>query len=199
MTADNQLFTADGQRLYLTGEERNAFITAAQNQKREVRTFCHVLAYAGCRISEALALKPERVDFSNKTLIVETLKKRRSGVYRAVPVPPDLLDSLDMVHGLREAHGRQKRAELTIPLWGWSRAKAWYTVKAVMDEAKIQDGAHKMPKGLRHAYGIHALNSGVPLNLLSKWMGHASMEVTAIYANAVGEEQQNIAARMWSV
>jgi hypothetical protein len=29
-------------------------------------------------------------------------------------------------------------------------------------------------------------------------MGHASLEVTAIYANALGEEQRNIAARMWT-
>jgi integrase/recombinase XerD len=34
--------------------------------------------------------------------------------------------------------------------------------------------------------------------MLSKWMGHSIMEITAIYANAVGEEQQAIAARMWS-
>jgi integrase/recombinase XerD len=29
-------------------------------------------------------------------------------------------------------------------------------------------------------------------------MGHASLEVTAIYANALGAEQRNIAARMWT-
>lgn len=29
------------------------------------------------------------------------------------------------------------------------------------------------------------------------WMGHASLEVTAIYANALGAEEQGIAARMW--
>ena len=28
-------------------------------------------------------------------------------------------------------------------------------------------------------------------------MGHTSLEVTAIYANALGEEQYSIAARMW--
>ncbi|MCG6863173.1 MAG: hypothetical protein LJE70_18175 [Chromatiaceae bacterium] len=27
--------------------------------------------------------------------------------------------------------------------------------------------------------------------MLSKWMGHASLEVTAIYANALGEEQRS--------
>jgi hypothetical protein len=29
-------------------------------------------------------------------------------------------------------------------------------------------------------------------------MGHASLDVTAIYANALGEEQRKIAARMWT-
>jgi integrase len=197
MSLDNPLFSPDGKRLYLTADERTAFIDASQKAKRGVRTFCTILAFTGCRVSEALALTPERLDFSGKAVIFETLKKRKSGIYRAVPVPPDLLDSLDMVHGVREIQSGQKKAALTKPLWRWSRSKAWYLVKTIMEDAKIQDGAHKMPKGLRHAYGIHALNSGVPLNLLSKWMGHGSLEVTAIYANAVGEEQHNIAARMW--
>ena len=74
---------------------------------------------------------------------------------------------------------------------------AWRRVKEVMRDAGIEDGPHACPKGLRHGYGIHAMSSGVPLNMLSKWMGHASLEVTAIYANALGEEQQEIAARMW--
>ena len=52
------------------------------------------------------------------------------------------------------------------------------------------------PKGLRHEYALHALSKNVPLNMVSKWMGHSKMEPTAIYANAVGEEQQSIAARM---
>jgi hypothetical protein len=33
--------------------------------------------------------------------------------------------------------------------------------------------------------------------MLSKWMGHADIKTTAIYANALGEEQRAIAARMW--
>jgi site-specific recombinase XerD len=67
-----------------------------------------------------------------------------------------------------------------------------------MAEAGIREGSHRVPKGLRHGYAIHALNKGVQLNLVSKWMGHAKLETTAIYANAIGEEQQSIAARMWS-
>jgi integrase/recombinase XerD len=44
---------------------------------------------------------------------------------------------------------------------------------------------------------VAAVSAGVPLNLVQKWLGHAQLTTTAIYADAVGEEEQNIAARMW--
>jgi hypothetical protein len=40
------------------------------------------------------------------------LKKRRRGVFRAVPVPPELLDTLDMVHGIREAQRAVSQFEI---------------------------------------------------------------------------------------
>jgi integrase len=189
------LHDATGHRLYLTAEERAAFLVAARQFPREVRTFATVLHDTGCRVSEALALTPEQIDFSSKAVVFETLKKRKRGVFRAVPVPDDTLDLLAMVHGLRERKNKQQKGA---PLWPWSRATAWRRMLEVMDAAKIKDGPQKCPKGLRHGYGVHAINRHIPLNLLSKWMGHAPLEVTAIYANALGEEQRNIAARMWT-
>jgi integrase len=100
-----------------------------------------------------------------------------------------------MVHDIRK---KQRGKHKAAPLWPWHRATAWRRVLEVMDAAKITDGPHKCPKGLRHGYGVHAINKAVPLNMLSKWMGHSSLEITAIYANALGEEQRNIAARMWA-
>jgi integrase len=192
------LYDALGRRLYLTPGEREAFLRTALGQDRLIRTFCSLLYYTGCRVSEALHLTPRRVDFADQVVIVESLKKRRKDVYRAIPVPPALLDTLDMVHGLKETQRRGRRHELDRPLWSWSRTTAWRRVVAVMTQADIAAGPHRVPKGLRHGYAIHALNTGVPLNMLSKWMGHSIMEITAIYANAVGAEQQAIAARMWS-
>ncbi len=193
-----ELFDTQGRRLYLTEEERTAFLEAAKDAPREVRTFCLVLAFTGCRISEALALTPKSFDFSGKAIVFETLKKRRKGVYRAVPVPAEALDTVHMAHGIRATGRRRKRAQGEYRLWNWSRTTAFRRVKEVLEAAGIADGPHKCPKGLRHGYGVHAISSGVPLNMLSKWMGHASLEVTAIYANALGEEQHNIAARMWT-
>jgi len=38
---------------------------------------------------------------------------------------------------------------------------------------------------------------GVPLHMVSKWMEHATKATTASYCNAMGEEQQTRAVRMW--
>ena len=83
-----ELFDQAGNRKYLTQDERKAFLKAADRAPREVRTFCHLLHFSGCRISEALALTGDRVDFTNGAVTFESLKKRRGGVYRSAPVPP---------------------------------------------------------------------------------------------------------------
>jgi integrase len=97
------LHTADGARKYLTRGERGAFVRAAELTDRQVRTLCMTLAYAGCRLSEARALTVDRVYLWAGALVLESLKKRRSGIYRAVPVPPVLLEALDLGFGRHSA------------------------------------------------------------------------------------------------
>jgi site-specific recombinase XerD len=58
-------------------------------------------------------------------------------------------------------------------------------------------GPKASPKGLRHGFAVGALHSGVPINFVRKWLGHARLSTTEIYAEAVGEEEQAIAARFW--
>jgi len=68
------LHTSDGARKYLTAGERDAFLRAAEQSDRQARTLCMTLAYAGCRLSEALALTVDRVDIGAGVLVFETLK-----------------------------------------------------------------------------------------------------------------------------
>src|SRR5215471_4215648 len=68
------LYDALGRRLYLTPGEGEAFLRTALGHDRPVRTFCSVLYYTGCRISEALHLTPRRVDFADQVIVVESLK-----------------------------------------------------------------------------------------------------------------------------
>jgi integrase/recombinase XerD len=170
-------------------------LRAADDAEREVRTFCATLAYTGCRISEALALTADRVDLKDGTLIFESLKKRRAGVYRPVPVPPALIDALNMVHDIRAAQKRRDRGR-AVRLWPWARNTAWRHVGAVMKAARIK-GPHATPKGLRHGFGIKAVTSGVPLNTLQQLLGHAQLSTTSIYADAMGPEKRQLVERMW--
>ena len=190
-----RLHTSEGARKYLTAGERAAFLRAAERADRSVRTLCMTLAYAGCRLSEALALTADRVNLAAGVLVFESLKQRRSGVFRAVPVPPALLDALNLVHGIRERQARRGKGR-GIRLWPWSRMTGWRAVHAVMAAAGL-DGPHASPKGLRHGFGVAAVSAGIPLNLVQKWLGHAQLTTTAIYADAVGAEEQDIARRMW--
>jgi hypothetical protein len=48
----------------------------------------------------------------------ESLKKRRKGVYRAVPACPALLDALDLVHGICKAQAKKDGGNHT-RLWTW--------------------------------------------------------------------------------
>jgi hypothetical protein len=90
------LYDARGHRKYLTTAERTAFLTAAEETPREVRTLCSLLAHTVCRLSEALWLTADRVDLRAEFIVFATLKKRRPGVYRALPVPHVLVDMLDL-------------------------------------------------------------------------------------------------------
>jgi integrase/recombinase XerD len=55
----------------------------------------------------------------------------------------------------------------------------------------------RLPQGPAARLRRQAVSRGIALNMVQKWLGHAQLTTTAIYANAVGEEEQSIAARMW--
>src|SRR4051812_42563424 len=97
------LYDTKGSRKYLNQQERQSFEQAAKEDEREVRTFCLMLLYSGCRISEALELTVKNIDFSSKSVTFRTLKKRGDKkVYRSVPLPDYFLDELNLVHNLKK-------------------------------------------------------------------------------------------------
>ena len=141
-------------------------------------------------------MTPERIDLSDNQVIFRSLKKRREDVYRAVPAPPDYIDSLQRTFSLRRAQKRQNAK--SVRLWPWHRQHGWSLIKEIMLAADIAEGPHRTAKGLRHAYGIHAISKGVPVTAVQKWLGHAQLSTTAIYVDFVGAEASDLAARMWS-
>ena len=158
--------------------------------RAHLRTLCLVLAYTGTRISEALQLRGDAINVAGGFIAVRSLKKRGKIMIREIPVPSDLLNDLARTHALSN-EGRDQR------LWRLWRSRAWQLVKQIMHAAGIAPGIHATPKGLRHGFGIHAIQSDVPINLVQRWLGHARLETTAIYLEAMGVEERRIASRMW--
>ena len=192
----NELFTSEGKRKYLTAQERTDFLAAAALQERgEVRTFCMVLAYTGCRISEALELSFDRIDFAAKAVTFRTLKQREKVVFRSVPVPDELLEALELVHSIKKQRRRKGQGE-GVRLWHWGRTQGTKHICRVMADAGIT-GPHATPKGLRHGFGVSAAEHTRNPRMVQKWLGHKHLETTAIYMDVVGKEERELAARMW--
>ena len=187
-----KLYSDAGERLYLTASERERFEITSKQMDRETMTFALVLLYTGCRISEALALKVKHIDLENNSIRIESLKKRKKGIFRSIPVPEKLIESLNLVHALREA--KNKNAFI----WSFSRMTGWRKITEIMSMANVT-GPQASPKGLRHGFGVYAIaDCEIPLNMVQKWLGHSEIKTTAIYANAVGKEERDIANKMWN-
>lgn len=194
-------FTHDryGNRKYVNTKERRKFLKAAKRHpSQHVFTFCAVMVFSGARISEVLALTPRLVDIDDGVVVIRTLKKRRdtndAPVYRAIPLPPALIDHLDAVHAISAAQGDPELIDTRI--WPWCRTTAWRRIKDVMHEAGIT-GVRAVPKGLRHGYAVGALCEGVNDLSVMKLLGHARLETTRIYSDAVGDEARAITKKIW--
>jgi site-specific recombinase XerD len=145
-------------------------------------------------VSEVLALTASSFQVDRGIVAIQTLKRRRHHV-REVPMPPSLVKALDCHFGISAAQHHEDTARLR--LWPRHRATAWRTVKHAMVLSRVV-GRGACPRGLRHSFGVGTLQTGVPINLLQRWLGHARLSTTAIYAAVSGPEEISFAARFWN-
>ncbi|WP_299829315.1 tyrosine-type recombinase/integrase [uncultured Roseobacter sp.] len=185
-----RLYNQRNERLYLNASELARFIDAALRAPIRQRSFALTLAYTGVRLSEARILRGDAIQLEERILSVQTLKQRGKHVIRELPMPAKLAAEFSLAATASDAllwhEGGNPVPRITAYRW----------IKAVMREAGIT-GPKACPKGLRHAYGTRAILSGVPLHMLQLWMGHTSMQTTAIYATVVGRDQLVLSDRMW--
>ena len=181
-------------RKYLTANELARFMTSARKaEEPEIQTFALTLAYTGCRVSEALAVRVCDVDLQQSIVRFCTLK-RRSEVWREVPISQEFARELELTHQLRKNMNIKRMR--TSYLWHFSRSTAYRKVTELMRDANIE-GPQATPKGLRHAFGIAAVEAGIPLPTIAALLGHAYITTTAIYTTAIGKEARDQLQKMW--
>ena len=181
------LYDLRGNRKYLNTEERKRFFSAIQDLCVGDYLFCALLFWTGARFSEVYNLRKVQIDISEEKVVIETLKRRQKGIYRCVPIPTSLVKILNQ---------QIKQLEHDQFLFNASKRTYARRVKNVMNQSSII-GTQACPKGLRHSYAINAISNGVPLTLVKKWMGHASIQTTEIYLDIVGIEEREFAEKMW--
>lgn len=185
--------SAAGGRKYLNRDERRRVLAASATLEIRPALFVLALAWTGARVSEILALTPRAIQVERSLISIVTLKRRRWAV-REVPIPPELMQALAREFSLLDA--QQIVEPCNDRLWPMHRVTAWRIVKRVMAVAKVS-GRGACPRGMRHAFGVGIVQAGVPITLLQRWMGHARLSTTAIYATACGPEELAMAKKFW--
>ncbi len=96
--------------------ERERFLQSINSlENLSHRLFCEVLHWTGARVSEALAVTRQHINFERQTTTFRTLKKRKltrkgelkAPVFRQVPVPEVLLNVFDYYFKLRQRQTRR--------------------------------------------------------------------------------------------
>jgi len=192
-TQEFSLYSPNGARKYLNRDERQRVLAEMAKLPPDRALFCLTLAWTGARVSEVLALTPSSFQIERGIVAVRTLKRRKPHV-REIPIRPDLTALIDRHFRISTTSRDPQTADSR--LWPWHRTTAWRIIKHVMDRLQVR-GRQASPRGLRHAFGVGTLQAGVPLNLAQRWLGHAKIDTTAIYAEACGPEEAAFANQYW--
>ena len=172
---------------YLEAEEVNAIIRLAPNPKAKLLMLEQWRA--GLRVSEALDLEVRdlSLESAHPTLRVRSGKGGKS---RLVPVHPELHSAL--TSALSYGSVRQGRIVEAHPATAWRWVQA--AVKRAEEMGTIAPGKRIGTHTLRHSYARHYLLNGVPINHLSRWLGHSSIQTTLIYLELVPYPTGSVAA-----
>ena len=162
---------------YLEATEVAALISCCPKDDPRHSLLILVQWRAGLRRAEACALAREDLFLEGET---PTLKVRqgKGKKARVVPVHVELRDALAAY-----VWARGKISSKT--LLGVSGSQAWRWVIAARDEAMkrglIPAGCRIATHTLRHSAARHWLASGVPINVVSRWLGHSTLATTLVY------------------
>lgn len=171
------------EREYLTQEEIDSLIQAIRKHSRNAlrdETLVTMMFRHGLRVSEAVNLKWEQVDFKEGLLHVSRIKNGKDSVHPIPGVEMRLLRRLE----------RQPNRQRYIFL---SERKSPIKNNTVNDMFKLM-GKHAglafptHPHMLRHACGFYLANKGVDLRSIQMYLGHANIANTVIYTELAGNK-----------
>lgn len=175
-------------RKYLTRDEVHQLIAAAKKGRHGQRDALMIrLAFEhGLRISELVALKWQHFDLnSSHTVTIQRAKGSLDGTH---PIQGETIRALKRY---REATGRlngfvfvnERGAPVSIDGFRKTFHRLSERVLSVLWN----------PHALRHACGVHLINSGTDIRTVQQYMGHANIQNTVAYTALSGKQFERLA------
>lgn len=169
---------------FLTDKEIEAILNNLQPKDfRSSRNLAllDLLYSTGLRISEALGIKLQDIDFSKS--FVKVLGKGNKE--RIVPIGRKAITSLqtyfDFVRGSNFELGRSSKIFLSTRGKPLSSVDAYRIVNATLK--KWSQAPKKSPHTLRHTFATHLLNNGADIRSVGEMLGHSSLSSTQVYTH----------------
>ena len=175
----------------LTEEQYNALLAAIPEafpeptRAQRVRALIRLMRHTGLAIRDALCLPRAAMLVLDGVAHIAT-SRSKTGVDVCVPIPDELGEELKAIPNSNSVYffWTGNNAEAAVKDWQWRNFKTLFK-KAAMPTGH----SHQ----LRHTAAVEWLNAGVPLEEVSKLLGHSSIKVTEkTYAAWVKSRQQRL-------
>lgn len=153
------------------------YIRRACGDKRE-KAIVELLYSTGCRVSELCGMKRGDVDWQNQT--VEVFGK--GGKYRTCYINAKAYVALRDYLSTREDDDDHLIVSERKPHRGMTRYAVEHIISEISNRAFRLIGKRVTPHIFRHTTATTALQNGMPVQNVSRMLGHNQIETTMIYA-----------------
>ena len=162
----------------LSREEEQRLIAHAYRVQGMRGLLIKTLFQTGARVSEFVNIKVNDVFFDEQMILIA---KAKGGKSRYVPMLPQLAQEL------RTHLGRRTTGYLfeTVRHTQYSSRRIQQIIKETAADAHITKRVY--PHLLRHSVATTLLERGMPIEQIQKFLGHAKLETTQIYAESSAE------------
>jgi integrase/recombinase XerD len=157
----------------LTAAEYAKILDTATGKTRVV---IQLMRWSGLAVRDATTLKRADISLDTDTKLYRIVSRRvKTGTHLYIPIPPGLAKEL-----LAVANGNA-----VYVFWnprggsaGRQAAQMSTNITAVFDAAGVESAGHMVSHRLRATFAVDLLQKGVPLEHVSKLLGHTSVTTT---------------------
>lgn len=164
---------------YLKVRSTQALLSIIPAPAHRDRAILGLMIYCGLRVTEAINIRAGDVD-PDQGLLKVGWKGAKGNKERMVPLPPMQPSEMDERPTFQESLSFMARGlDADALLFDFTSSGVYKMLQRHVKNAglTVKVNCHD----LRHTFAVHSLLAGCNLRNIQLWLGHASLETTAIY------------------